>query len=342
MYGKGVRYSTIYQANRDQIRNARWIYPGQVFVAQAGIAVARHGAPRPLDIHYGAWLIPTDHQELQIDQLLRVAGAQFHAVVQQVLVVGHIVHPAEALVAQVQPRGRGVARLQGVAPGLQPAALDDHLPAGLRLRHPAHLRGAHAEHEGLRREPARGQLGEPVGQVGGRDALARRPLAGRVEAAHEVLEGRGLLASVELRHLPREVPQAERHGAGHLHGGRPGLVARPGRATEALRHPAEVAGLEQRQEGPHLLLRERELPLAVPDADAATEHHERAPLGPSRAHHLQPCLGEREPACQRLVEPLAQLPRAKVGGKGSLRAGPARRAGQRESSQERGKHCRSR
>lgn len=32
MYGKGIRYSTLYQANRDQIRNPRWIYPGQVFV----------------------------------------------------------------------------------------------------------------------------------------------------------------------------------------------------------------------------------------------------------------------------------------------------------------------
>ena len=32
MYGKGVRWSTIYEANRDQIRNPRWIFPGQVFV----------------------------------------------------------------------------------------------------------------------------------------------------------------------------------------------------------------------------------------------------------------------------------------------------------------------
>lgn len=31
-YGKGLRYSTIYQANRDQIRNPDLIYPGQVFV----------------------------------------------------------------------------------------------------------------------------------------------------------------------------------------------------------------------------------------------------------------------------------------------------------------------
>ncbi|MGQ7794328.1 LysM peptidoglycan-binding domain-containing protein [Faunimonas sp. B44] len=31
-YGKGVRYSTIYTANKDQIRNPNRIYPGQVFV----------------------------------------------------------------------------------------------------------------------------------------------------------------------------------------------------------------------------------------------------------------------------------------------------------------------
>ena len=36
IYGRGVRYSTIYQANRDQIRSARWIYPGQVFVVPSG------------------------------------------------------------------------------------------------------------------------------------------------------------------------------------------------------------------------------------------------------------------------------------------------------------------
>jgi nucleoid-associated protein YgaU len=36
LYGRGVRYSTIYQANRDQIRNPHWIYPGQVFVVPAG------------------------------------------------------------------------------------------------------------------------------------------------------------------------------------------------------------------------------------------------------------------------------------------------------------------
>jgi nucleoid-associated protein YgaU len=36
VYGRGIRYSTIYQANRDQIRNPHWIYPGQVLVVPAG------------------------------------------------------------------------------------------------------------------------------------------------------------------------------------------------------------------------------------------------------------------------------------------------------------------
>jgi nucleoid-associated protein YgaU len=36
VYGRGIRYSTIYRANRDQIRNPRWVYPGQVFVVPAG------------------------------------------------------------------------------------------------------------------------------------------------------------------------------------------------------------------------------------------------------------------------------------------------------------------
>jgi nucleoid-associated protein YgaU len=31
-WGKGIRWSTLYQANKDQIRNPHWIYPGQVFV----------------------------------------------------------------------------------------------------------------------------------------------------------------------------------------------------------------------------------------------------------------------------------------------------------------------
>ncbi|MGB5840589.1 MAG: LysM peptidoglycan-binding domain-containing protein, partial [Brucella anthropi] len=30
-YGKGTRYTTIYLANRDQIRNPDLIWPGQVF-----------------------------------------------------------------------------------------------------------------------------------------------------------------------------------------------------------------------------------------------------------------------------------------------------------------------
>ncbi len=32
LYGKGVRYTTIYQANRDQIRDPDLIYPGQIFI----------------------------------------------------------------------------------------------------------------------------------------------------------------------------------------------------------------------------------------------------------------------------------------------------------------------
>jgi hypothetical protein len=36
MYGKGVRWSTLYAANKDQIRNPRWIFPGQVFTIPAG------------------------------------------------------------------------------------------------------------------------------------------------------------------------------------------------------------------------------------------------------------------------------------------------------------------
>ncbi|HET7718219.1 MAG TPA: LysM peptidoglycan-binding domain-containing protein [Bauldia sp.] len=36
LYGKGIRWSTIYQANKDQIRNPRWIYPGQVFILPEG------------------------------------------------------------------------------------------------------------------------------------------------------------------------------------------------------------------------------------------------------------------------------------------------------------------
>ncbi len=35
-YGRGIRYTTIYQANNDQIRNPHLIYPGQVFVLPEG------------------------------------------------------------------------------------------------------------------------------------------------------------------------------------------------------------------------------------------------------------------------------------------------------------------
>lgn len=37
-WGKGMRWSTIYQANNDQIRNPHWIYPGQVFIMPKGSA----------------------------------------------------------------------------------------------------------------------------------------------------------------------------------------------------------------------------------------------------------------------------------------------------------------
>ncbi|WP_428650452.1 LysM peptidoglycan-binding domain-containing protein [Roseibium sp.] len=36
LYGNGVRYTTIYQANQDQIRNPDLIYPGQVFLTPEG------------------------------------------------------------------------------------------------------------------------------------------------------------------------------------------------------------------------------------------------------------------------------------------------------------------
>ena len=35
IFGKGVRYTEIYQANQDQIRNPNRIYPGQIFVLPA-------------------------------------------------------------------------------------------------------------------------------------------------------------------------------------------------------------------------------------------------------------------------------------------------------------------
>lgn len=36
LYGAGVRYSTIYEANSDQIRDPDRIYPGQIFVVPGG------------------------------------------------------------------------------------------------------------------------------------------------------------------------------------------------------------------------------------------------------------------------------------------------------------------
>ena len=39
-YGRGVRYTVIYEANRDQIRNPRLIFPGQVFTVPAMAAPA--------------------------------------------------------------------------------------------------------------------------------------------------------------------------------------------------------------------------------------------------------------------------------------------------------------
>lgn len=43
VYGNGVRYTLIYQANRSQIRNPNLIYPGQVFTLPAPVSAARHG-----------------------------------------------------------------------------------------------------------------------------------------------------------------------------------------------------------------------------------------------------------------------------------------------------------
>jgi nucleoid-associated protein YgaU len=44
-YGRGVRYTVIYEANRDQIRNPRLIFPGQVFTVPA--MAATPPAPTP-------------------------------------------------------------------------------------------------------------------------------------------------------------------------------------------------------------------------------------------------------------------------------------------------------
>jgi nucleoid-associated protein YgaU len=37
-YGRGIRYTVIYEANRDQIRNPNRIFPGQVFTVPAAPA----------------------------------------------------------------------------------------------------------------------------------------------------------------------------------------------------------------------------------------------------------------------------------------------------------------
>ena len=40
IYGKGVMYTVIYEANRDYIRNPNLIYPGQIFVTPRAPATA--------------------------------------------------------------------------------------------------------------------------------------------------------------------------------------------------------------------------------------------------------------------------------------------------------------
>jgi nucleoid-associated protein YgaU len=40
-WGKGIRWSTVYQANKDQIRDPHWIYPGQVLVMPTSPEVAK-------------------------------------------------------------------------------------------------------------------------------------------------------------------------------------------------------------------------------------------------------------------------------------------------------------
>ena len=39
-YGAGIRYTVIFMANRDQIRDARLIYPGQVFATPGAASPA--------------------------------------------------------------------------------------------------------------------------------------------------------------------------------------------------------------------------------------------------------------------------------------------------------------
>jgi nucleoid-associated protein YgaU len=49
-YGSGIRYTVIYEANREQIRDPQRIFPGQVFavpaVAEPPAGATRAGSPR--------------------------------------------------------------------------------------------------------------------------------------------------------------------------------------------------------------------------------------------------------------------------------------------------------
>lgn len=47
LYGQGLRFSTIYQANNDQIRDPDLIYPGQVFIVPEGDTAWSPGQPLP-------------------------------------------------------------------------------------------------------------------------------------------------------------------------------------------------------------------------------------------------------------------------------------------------------
>lgn len=47
LYGQGLRFSTIYQANTDQIRDPDLIYPGQVFIVPQGDTAWSPGEPLP-------------------------------------------------------------------------------------------------------------------------------------------------------------------------------------------------------------------------------------------------------------------------------------------------------
>ncbi len=40
-WGRGITWSTLYQANKDQIRNPHWIYPGQVFIMPVSPKIAK-------------------------------------------------------------------------------------------------------------------------------------------------------------------------------------------------------------------------------------------------------------------------------------------------------------